>query len=515
MRSQDALPGGLQPQWRSPFELKPYDRNPALTDVECETLARLMDHYQQGGAKRWSAQAKANLNRLWEPLHDIVEGIEGQRTVDYTVSHVLINEMHRRKMSYWGWTEQEWQETIGDSVATFVERQGWGAPSRLKLMVIAYLLGKFPFRGALIPQFIHRERIARKVFGDGIIDVAVERVCSIVAGKEGWGYSLANSRRAIKLAVSWVFLVNRNPYLEAISLELLVSLRELAPYTRIVTGLFHLSQALVELDVIERALPPISQAQPPWVRLKANDIASEWTQWCHHWYKGATGLALTTKDGYLHTLYKAGRWLASTHPEVTSPQQWTYRIAAEWVQAVDTMKVGDWIVELRPHAKKRGQLLRPRSKVQHLVALKVFFRDLQEEPLHLPRTFNPYQAFRIPQAMSRLIGPDPRDIDARWWAMIVQAALDLTEEDLPRMNAGYPLALIRALAIVWVYSGLRSDELVRLRMGCIRWQHEDVTVPETGGTDPERGFLFPDRPSEQNLHVLFQTGEYHCWKSYQ
>jgi len=29
---------------------------------------------------------------------------------------------------------------------------------------------------------------------------------------------------------------------------------------------------------------------------------------------------------------------------------------------------------------------------------------------------------------------------------------------------------VRALAITWLFAGLRSDEIVRLRVGCVRWQ---------------------------------------------
>lgn len=36
----------------------------------------------------------------------------------------------------------------------------------------------------------------------------------------------------------------------------------------------------------------------------------------------------------------------------------------------------------------------------------------------------------------------------------------------------YPYALIKATAVAWLFAGLRSDELVRLRLGCIRWQRE-------------------------------------------
>jgi hypothetical protein len=36
----------------------------------------------------------------------------------------------------------------------------------------------------------------------------------------------------------------------------------------------------------------------------------------------------------------------------------------------------------------------------------------------------------------------------------------------------YPLAMamMRALALVWLFAGLRKDEIARLRLGCIRLQ---------------------------------------------
>jgi len=54
----------------------------------------------------------------------------------------------------------------------------------------------------------------------------------------------------------------------------------------------------------------------------------------------------------------------------------------------------------------------------------------------------------------------------------------------------YPLALVLAIAAVWVYSGLRADEIARLRLGCIRWQREDVSVPETGEWLPKEAVCF-------------------------
>jgi len=37
--------------------------------------------------------------------------------------------------------------------------------------------------------------------------------------------------------------------------------------------------------------------------------------------------------------------------------------------------------------------------------------------------------------------------------------------------------VIRVITLTWLFSGQRSDEIARLRVGCIRWQREDVAVP--------------------------------------
>ena len=38
------------------------------------------------------------------------------------------------------------------------------------------------------------------------------------------------------------------------------------------------------------------------------------------------------------------------------------------------------------------------------------------------------------------------------------------------------MELIRALTLTWLFSGLRSDEISRLRVGCIRWQHAGLPI---------------------------------------
>lgn len=38
--------------------------------------------------------------------------------------------------------------------------------------------------------------------------------------------------------------------------------------------------------------------------------------------------------------------------------------------------------------------------------------------------------------------------------------------------------MLKALALVWLFSGLRNDEIKRLRLGCIRWERNSPTDVE-------------------------------------
>jgi len=55
----------------------------------------------------------------------------------------------------------------------------------------------------------------------------------------------------------------------------------------------------------------------------------------------------------------------------------------------------------------------------------------------------------------------------------------LASDDLPQSQAGnfYPMEFVRAVTLTWLFSGQRSDEIARLRVGCIRWQHDGQPIP--------------------------------------
>ncbi len=110
-----------------------------------------------------------------------------------------------------------------------------------------------------------------------------------------------------------------------------------------------------------------------------------------------------------------------------------------------------------------------------------FFRDLQEWEW-IPRRFDPGTALATPRSVKALTGPDPRVIADDIWAKLLWAGLNLKPEDLPAPGGqSYPLQLIRAITLTWLFSGQRSDEIARLRVGCIRWQHDGAGIR---GDDP-------------------------------
>lgn len=236
------------------------------------------------------------------------------------------------------------------------------------------------------------------------------------------------------------------------------------------------------------------RGQAPYAALLKR-IAPEWSGWAQRWREHST-LSPATRSSYYLSLLMAGRWLAQHHPAVTSPAQWTPEIAAAYVAALDRLTVGGWASD-RPalFPSRVGQPIRPRYKEKCLAGVRTFFRDCQEWGW-IPRHLSPSRALATPSSVRRAIGPDPRVVDDEIWAKLVWAGLHLEATDLPAGTRGdrYPLAMIRAIAAVWLFAGLRRNEISRLRAGCVRWQRSDVTLPQTGETLPQEAVCLLDVP---------------------
>jgi integrase len=118
--------------------------------------------------------------------------------------------------------------------------------------------------------------------------------------------------------------------------------------------------------------------------------------------------------------------------------------------------------------------------MQNYTAVRTFFADLQEWGVIPPR-FDPYRSFTPPRSVKALLGSSPRVIADDVWAKLLWAGLNLTPEDFVRsrksngeIHTFYPIEMIRALTVVWLFAGLRGDEIRRLRVGCVRWQQDNA-----------------------------------------
>ena len=147
--------------------------------------------------------------------------------------------------------------------------------------------------------------------------------------------------------------------------------------------------------------------------------------------------------------------------------------------------VGDYSTPRASVAPLIGKPLSAKTREGLLKSLRTFFNDVQEWEW-LPRCFDASRVLATPASVRKLIGPDPRIISDDIWAKLLWAGLNISEEDLRKKNkiealanvSAYPLEMVKALAVVWLFSGLRNDEIRRLRIGCIRWEAPIQTAAE-------------------------------------
>jgi integrase len=134
------------------------------------------------------------------------------------------------------------------------------------------------------------------------------------------------------------------------------------------------------------------------------------------------------------------------------------------------MHVGQHIQRTTGLSKRDGHPVSPQMKAGFLTSSRAFFRDCQEWEW-IPRRFDPTRALATPASTRALIGPNPRVIADDIWAKLLWAGLNIQAGDLSAIAGSpcYPMELVRAITLTWLFGGQRSDEIVRLRVGCIRW----------------------------------------------
>jgi integrase len=460
-----------------------YDRTPTLSRAERTALSFVVEERAQRPHRgHWPGHVHRELARLLRPVADVMAatGIRGVQR--YQTAAILQAAMHARQTAYWGWTRAAWLEVFRAHVRS--------SDCRQQVLACMYLLGgvddvRVPGVVCQLPRF------ADAMLGAGAVAAATGRLREELGR---WGWTAGGAMQLLHRTVSVVLLAARSRRLEDVSAEVLQRVLAAAPSPAAAAHVHLVARGLVGLGL----LPTLPTAAPapaagaaatgaadPWLdhpeRLVG--VPPSWAGWCRRWYDTST-LAVSTRRSTYYILLKAGRWLAATHPEAATPPAWTRDLAAAYVAAVDRLTQGAWVQApaASRFAARRSQPLAAHAKLHHLTAMRGFFRDCQEWGW-IPRRFDPGRALAAPRSRRAAAGPAPRVIADDVWAKLLWAGLNLTAADLPVVPLAdapwYPVALVRALVVTWLFAGLRWDELRRLRVGCIRWQRGDVTVVRT------------------------------------
>ena len=204
------------------------------------------------------------------------------------------------------------------------------------------------------------------------------------------------------------------------------------------------------------------------------NVPDEWARLARYWHDTST-LTPNCRLRHYYRILTVGRWMQATYPQLTSPAEWTRSMAAEAVAMCLQQKSGEWAHRPVAEVRNAGRLMAAHTRIHSLSTLRRFFSDLQQWEV-IPRRFDPYGAFRAPRSLQSLVDRNPRILSDDVWAKLIWAGLNIAAADLSAQGHGaahyYPLPLVRALSVVWLFAGLRWDEIRRLRLGCIRWQQD-------------------------------------------
>jgi integrase len=445
--------------WSWPVPLETYDRRPELDLHERAALAdsvERMSRFQTPLVGNVQTCLQRLTTPLWAALAATGTSTEtAQQTVNF-----LLHQMHQRKTSYWVWPALEWGEVADLSVSAH--------GTKTSLLCVAYLLGAM--RQFYACGKVYHTVIAQRVFGEAVVASLIERIEQTLVG---WGYCTEEQAR-IENAMTGLMLLNGNPAPESMSYDLLESFRTLCPWAlkRYVT---RISNVFAEWGILETGLPPLLNDPRPKTTTIAG-IAPEWVALCQRWKQTST-MRPQVKQGYYYVLLQAGRWLREFYPHVTKPEQWTRDMAMAFVIHIRERKIGDYSTDNARLGTLVGKPLKLSTQHNAIGVMRAFFRDCDTwEWAKL--SFDPLRYFKIPYREVYAKTPNPRIIADDLWAKLLWAGLNLQPEDLPVHHLGdgvsygqpqYPFEMMRALAMVWLFSGLRSDEIRRLRVGCIRW----------------------------------------------
>jgi integrase len=456
----------IDDRWQWPIPLDEYDIISPLTHEETHTINELLclRDNKQRRIVGYAEIALDRLPRLVMPIHAALDYANFSVAYRSPVVYRFLEQMADTGTVYGCIPDEKWLPMLNGAVPLNGLKDSVVHKSQQAFLTTLYLLNCF--KKVYLLHKRQPTRIARTIFGDERVDNVLQTVTTAL---EALGYHAVN-RELLQVTLSEILLAHRSPCLTDVDLPTLAEMRATNPKQNSSRFILRLSYALFGLGILATPLPK----HPP--QVQSTLTTCMWNQWVERWKMTST-LEPATQKGIANILRQVGIWLRRNYPHIQSPEQWDRQTCLDFVTAVSNLQRGDWT---ETHSLNTGgELLQASTRRKKIDAVRKFFQDLQAWEW-IPKQFNPNLSLTAPTYLHAQIGPNPRIIAREAWAKLLEATLNLNEEDIQPDDLSfgsiplYPLEMVRAVALVWIFGGLRNDEIRRLQVGCVRWD-DDTT----------------------------------------
>jgi len=304
----------ISAEWSWPIHRDAYDGAVELNEEEIFFLTGESIQRINYSGPRWPALSP--VRRLVEPLEDVFLYIDVAKHKRDQLISILLLEIGRRQVSFWGWTDQDWL----DVAATQRYFTGW-------LIAAAFLLCDFRSLYSL-PKGSHVfSSLAKRVFGKHQLDVVNAQIQKEL---EALGYK-RKTRRLVPITVSHLLLSVRSPRVEDISIDAFRNLQRADTNPAGEDCLTAVSRALALRGILSEPVNRLARARyvEDSTTLLEN-VSSEWARVAKYWYDHSTA-SLKVRLCRYYRILSIGRWLNAKHPQIQSPDQWTRTTAVDAV----------------------------------------------------------------------------------------------------------------------------------------------------------------------------------------
>ncbi|OAT17466.1 transposase [Buttiauxella noackiae ATCC 51607] len=413
---------------------------------------------------------------LLQPFFDIAQNAGISQELTKLTLQAVLTEMALRDQPCNCWGEEIWQGLY----------QNWRISGPL-LSAWAFHLADVPFP-LYSKRFRQPAHYAKAAFGRDFFQQELNRLSEVLVAL---GYSRHTQEMFLSAVLGMLMLENGDPRLESFTEELLKRGQQYRT-EGIARAVGKVSHGLAAMGILARPLR--MRGYIGWKEKRTDGIASEWVEWCHRWRETSV-LRPKTRETTYSFILRIGLWLARDCPDIREPADWNISTCASFIAALGRMNVDE--LSLEPEETRRvsarsGQPLMSNSRASFLYALRRFFVDYELWGWGRLK-LNPYRHLATPDTPSFIRGVNPRVIDDPVWLKLIWASLNLRTEDM-LTEIHYPFAMHQAMAVIWTHAGLRQNEILRLSVGCVHEQTDDI-VHDDGSIIPAGTLCYLDVPA--------------------